>query len=101
MIYNKIKPLHDNVVIKQKEETESQYGTIIIPDSGKEKSMIGEIIAVGPGRQNMGGDIIPTILKVGETVTFPSFGGQRVFIGQEEFLIYKEADIFAILENEN
>ena len=95
------RPLHDNVVIKQQQkETESQYGNLIVPDEGKEKSMIGEIIAVGPGRQNMEGNIVPTTLKVGEIVTYPSFGGSRIFLNQEEFLIYKEADIFAVLENE-
>lgn len=95
-----IKPLHDNVVIKQQNENESNYGRIVIPDMGKEKSMVGIIIAVGPGRQNMNGDIIPTTLKIGEKVAFPSFGGQRVFIEQEEYLIYKEADIFAVIDND-
>lgn len=97
---NIVRVLHDNVVIKQIEATEQQYGRIIIPDAGKEKTMVGKVIAVGPGRQNMNGDIIPNSLKEGDIVSFPSFGGQRVFIGQEEYLVYKEADIFAVLENE-
>ncbi len=98
MKYTKITPLHDNVVIKQQDESEQQYGSLILPDLGKEKAMVGEIISVGPGRANMlTGEIIPMNLKEGQTVSFPSFGGQKTTIGSEEYLIYKEADIFAVL----
>jgi len=45
----KIKPLHNHVVIKQQDETETMYGNIVVPDMGKEKPLMGEIVAVGPG----------------------------------------------------
>jgi chaperonin GroES len=96
----KIKPLHNHVVIKQQDETETMYGNIIVPDAGKEKAMIGDIVAVGPGVINMNGVLIPNGLKVGQRVTFPAFGGQRITIKGDEYLIYKEQDIFAILEEE-
>ena len=92
-------PLHNHIVIKQQDETETMYGNIIVPDAGKEKAMVGEIIAVGPGLININGILIPTSLKIGQTVTFPAFGGQKLNIQGESFLIYKEQDIFAVLEN--
>jgi chaperonin GroES len=94
-----IKPLHNHVVVKQVDETETMYGNIIVPDAGKEKPLMGEIIATGPGIINMNGILIPNTLLVGQKVVFPSFGGQRVSISGEDYLIYKEQDIFAILED--
>ena len=94
-----IKPLHNHIVIKQQDETETMYGNIIVPDAGKEKPLMGEIVATGPGVVNMNGVLIPNTLQVGQTVTFPSFGGQRISIDGEEYLIYKEQDIFAVLED--
>jgi chaperonin GroES len=94
-----IKPLHNHVVIKQQDETETMYGNIIVPDAGKEKPLMGEIVAVGPGLINMNGVLIPNTVKVGQKVSFPAFGGQKLSIQGEDFLIYKEQDIFAILED--
>jgi chaperonin GroES len=95
----KIKPLHNHVVIKQQDETEVMYGNIIVPDAGKEKPLMGEIIAVGPGLININGVLIPNTVEVGQKVSFPAFGGQKLSIQGEDFLIYKEQDIFAILED--
>ena len=94
----KIKPLHNHVVIKQQDETEMMYGNIIVPDAGKEKPLMGEVIAVGPGIYSMTGDLIHNRLEVGQKVTFPAFGGQKLSIDGEDYLIYKEQDIFAIIE---
>ena len=60
--------------------------------------MIGEVIAVGPGRISpFNGELVPTTVKVGQIVSFPSFGGQRVTINKEEYFIYKEQSLFSIL----
>ena len=95
----KIKPLHNHVIIKQHDESETMYGNIIVPDAGKEKPLMGEIVAVGPGLINMNGVLIPNTVQVGQKVSFPSFGGQKLSIQGEDFLIYKEQDIFAVLED--
>jgi len=94
----KIVPLHNHVVIKQQDEAEVMYGNIVVPDAGKEKALIGEVIAVGPGIVNLQGALIPNSLKVGQKVTFPAFGGQKITIKGDDYLVYKEQDIFAILE---
>ena len=97
----KVIPLHSNVLIKQQDETETMYGNIIVPDAGKEKVMMGEVIAVGPGTYSVTGEIfLETKLKVGQIVTFPSFGGQRITVKGDDYLIYKESDIYAVLEED-
>jgi chaperonin GroES len=94
-----IKPLHNHVVIKQQDETETMYGNIIVPDAGKEKPLMGEVIATGPGLININGVLIPNTVEIGSTVVFPAFGGQRITVKGEEFIVMKEQDLLAIIEN--
>jgi chaperonin GroES len=94
----KIKPLHNHVVIKQQDETETMYGNIVVPDMGKEKPLMGEVIASGPGLINLTGTLIPNTVEVGQTVIFPAFGGQKITVEGEEYVVCKEQDLIAILE---
>jgi chaperonin GroES len=94
----KIKPLHNHIVIKQQDETETMYGNIVVPDLGKEKPLMGEVIAVGPGIYTITGTWLETKVQVGETVVFPAFGGTKMTIDGEEFIVMKENDLLAILE---
>ena len=94
----KIKPLHNHIVIKQQDETETMYGNIVVPDLGKEKPLMGEVIAVGPGTYSATGTFIKTDVQVGEVVVFPAFGGTKMNIGDDEFVVMKENDLLAILE---
>jgi chaperonin GroES len=95
----KVIPLHSNVLIKQQDETETMYGNIIVPDAGKEKPLMGEVIAIGPGSYSVTGEVfLETKTKIGQTVCFPSFGGQRITIEGEEYVVVKEQDLIAILE---
>lgn len=97
----KIKPLHNHIVIKQQDETETMYGNIVVPDLGKEKPLMGEVVAVGPGIRSITGEVfIPTEVKVGQTVVFPAFGGTKMTIEGEEYVVMKEQDLLATLENE-
>jgi chaperonin GroES len=94
----KIKPLHNHIVIKQQDETETMYGNIVVPDMGKEKPLMGEVIAVGPGIYSVTGTWLETQVKVGEVVVFPAFGGTKMNIGDDEYVVMKENDLLAILE---
>ena len=94
----KIIPLHNHVVIKQQEESEVMYGNIIVPDAGKERTLMGEVIASGPGLVNLHGVLIPNTIEVGATVIFPAFGGQRITVDGDEYVVCKEQDLIAILE---
>jgi chaperonin GroES len=85
-------------VIKQQDETETMYGNIVVPDMGKEKPLMGEAIAVGPGIYTINGTFIPTEIIVGSIVVFPAFGGTKMTIEGEEYVVMKEQDLLAIIE---
>jgi chaperonin GroES len=85
-------------VIKQQDETDTMYGNIIVPDMGKEKPLMGEVLAVGPGIYSVTGTWIDTSIKVGEIVVFPAFGGTKMTVEGEEYVVMKEQDLLAVLE---
>ena len=93
-----VKPLADRVVVKPFEETEMKKGGIIIPDTAKEKPMQGKIIEVGPGRMTDDGKKIPPEVKKGDKVLYGKYSGTEVSIADEEYLIMRESDIFAIIQ---
>ena len=94
-----VKPLADRVVVKPFEETEMKKGGIIIPDTAKEKPMQGKIIEVGPGRMTDDGKKIPPEVKKGDKVLYGKYSGTEVSIAEEEYLIMRESDIFAIIQD--
>lgn len=96
----KINALHNHVVIKQDENQEQKYGNIVVADLGKEKPLQGTIVEIGPGRATETGAFVPTTLKVGDVVVFPSFGGNKVTIDDVEYIIMKESDLLITLEKE-
>jgi chaperonin GroES len=93
----KMKPLADRVVIKPAPAEEKTKGGIILPDTAKEKPVIGEIVAVGPGKVSDDGKKIPMEVKVGDKVLYGKYSGTEVTVEGEEYLIMREADIFAIV----
>jgi len=94
-----VKPLADRVVVKPFEETEMKKGGIIIPDTAKEKPMQGKIVEVGPGRMTDDGKKIPPEVKKGDRVLYGKYSGTEVSIADEEYLIMRESDIFAIIQD--
>lgn len=92
-----IKPLADRVVVKPVEEQEVKQGSIIIPDTAKEKPMQGTIVAVGPGKISDNGAKIEMSVKVGDRVLYGKYSGTEVTIDKEDYLIMRESDIFAII----
>jgi chaperonin GroES len=94
----KLRPLHDRVLIKRLEEQDEKHGSIIIPDSAKEKPQEGKVIAVGTGRVTEDGKTLPLAVKAGDRVLFGKYSGSEVKIDGEELLIMKEEDILGILE---
>ena len=93
----KIKPLSDRVVIKPSPAEEKTKGGIILPDTAKEKPVIGEVVAVGPGRKAEDGKLVPMELKVGDKVLYGKYSGTEVTIDGQEYLIMRESDIFAVV----
>ena len=91
-------PLNDKIVILPQEEGEQTYGSIIVPDMGKEKPEMGEVLAVCPGRISTDGTLIPNKLKVGQTIMVPKFGAQVVVIENETYVIASENDVLGIVK---
>ena len=91
-------PLHDRVLVKRLEGGDEKRGSIIIPDTAKEKPMQGEIIAVGPGARDESGKLVPLDVRKGDKVLFGKWSGTEVKIDGEELLIMKESDILGIIE---
>jgi chaperonin GroES len=93
----KLKPLADRVVIKPSPAEERSKGGIILPDTAKEKPVVGEIVAIGPGKVTDDGKKVPMEVKVGDKVLYGKYSGTEVTVEGEEYLIMREADIFAIV----
>ena len=94
----KIRPLQDRVIVKRIEEEEKSKGGIIIPDTAKEKPQEGKIVAVGKGKLNEDGKIIPLDVKVNDRVLFGKYSGSEINIDGEEHLIMREEDILGVIE---
>ncbi len=93
----KLTPLHDRIIVKPAPAEETTKSGIIIPDTAKEKPLQGEIIAVGQGRIDDNGKLIPMQLKVGDNVLYGKYAGTEITIEGDEFLMMKETDVFAII----
>jgi len=94
----KIRPLQDRVIVKRIEEDEKTKGGIIIPDTAKEKPQEGQIIAVGKGKVNDDGKVMPLDVKVNDRVLFGKYAGSEINIDGEEHIIMREEDILGIIE---
>lgn len=93
-----IRPLHDRVVVKRIEEETTSAGGIVIPDSAKEKPMRGKILAVGTGKINAEGKVLPLEVKVGDVVLFGKYSGTEVKLNDSEMLVLREEDIMGVIE---
>jgi chaperonin GroES len=92
-----IKPLADRIVIQPSPAEEVTKGGIILPDTVKEKPVVGEVVAAGPGRRGDDGKLIPMEVKVGDKVLYGKYSGTEVTLDRQEYLIMRESDIFAIV----
>ena len=93
----KIKPLSDRVIVKAEAAEEKTASGIILPDTAKEKPQEGKVVAVGPGKISDSGNAIKMTVKVGDKVLYGKYSGTEVTVNNQEYLIMKENDIFAIL----
>ena len=93
----KIKPLGDRVVIKNLEAEETTKGGIILTNSAKEKPVMAEVLAVGPGG-NVDGKEIKMNVKEGQKVIYSKYAGTEVKLDGEEYIIVRQSDILAVVE---
>tara|TARA_X000001388_G_C2164637_1_gene97494 strand:- start:80 stop:370 length:291 start_codon:yes stop_codon:yes gene_type:complete len=94
----KLRPVNGNVIIRPIEEEEQMSGNIIIPDMGKERPEMGEIVAVSKIYNFNKGEYVPTIIEIGMKVLIPKMGAQSVTIDGEEYYITAQSSILSIIE---
>jgi|TARA_B110000908_G_scaffold122091_1_gene143181 chaperonin GroES len=94
----KLIPQNDRVLIKPVDEGEQMYGNIVIPDLGKEKPEMGEVLAIGPGRMSEFGKYVTVQAKVGDIVLVPRIGTLRMDFEGEEYYIVQDKEILATIK---
>lgn len=90
-----LKAKFDAVIVQPLEEQEETYGSIIVPDAGKDRNIHGKVIAVGPGKHTVTGEFIKTTTKIGETVVLPTMGFTKLQHKGDEYFIGAENQILA------
>lgn len=94
----KLKPIFDRVVLLPKEAEKETKSGIILPTASQEKSQIGTVIAVGEGG-NVDGKEVKMQVKVGDEVLYSKYSGTEVTFDGQKYIVIKQNDILAILEN--
>ena len=95
----KLQPLGDRVVVQREESLSKTAGGIVLPDSAKEKPQRGVIIAVGDGRILDSGERSKLQVKAGDRVIFTSYAGDQFKVDEEEYLLMREDEILAVIED--
>lgn len=94
----KLKPLDDRVVVEPMEAEAKTAGGIVLPESAKEKPLMGKVIAVGPGKMLDNGNRSEVAVKKNDKVIYGKYGGSEVEIDGKEYKILRESDILGIVE---
>ena len=94
----KLRPLHDRVIIKRLDNETKTASGLVIPETAGDKPDQGEILAVGTGKKDESGKVIPLDVKVGDRVLFGKYAGQTVKVDGDELLVMREEDIMAVVQ---
>jgi chaperonin GroES len=94
----KVKPLYDRILVKRLNTEEKTKGGIIIPETAKEKPQEGKVISAGKGKLLDDGSIRPLDVKAGDRVLFSKYGGAEINIEGDEYLILREEEVLAVVE---
>ncbi len=92
-----LKPLGDRVIVEVVDEPQTTASGIVLPDTAKEKSQRGKVIAVGPGKLLDNGERAALEVSEGDTVMFAKYGGTEVTLDGQDLMILQERDIIAIV----
>src|SRR4030095_13484956 len=90
-----LQPLGDRLIVEALEEEETTSSGIVLPDTAKEKPQRGRVLAVGPGPRDEDGNHITMELAEGDEVIYSKYGGTEIRLGQDDYLILREADVLA------
>lgn len=92
------RPLGNRVLVRRIETAETLKGGIILPDTAKKKQEQAEVIAIGTGKKDKNGNLIPIPVKIGDIILMEKYSGQEVTLNDEEFVILRSDDLIAIVE---
>jgi chaperonin GroES len=93
-----LRPLGDRVLVRRLEESEQKIGSIIIPDTAKEKPQQGEVVSIGEGKLLESGERTPIDVKPGDRILFGKYSGSDIKIEGSEYMIVREDEILGVLE---
>ena len=95
----KLKPLGNRVLVRKLEAQETLKGGIILPDTAKKKQESAEVLAIGTGKKDKNGNLIPIPVKVGDVILLEKYSGQEISLEGEDYVIIRADDIIAIVES--
>lgn len=93
-----LKPLGDRVIVKADEAEETTASGLFIASEAKEKPQSGVVLAVGVGKPDKDGNLVPVPVKVGDKVVYGKFGGQEIKVDGEDLLILRADDLYGVFE---
>lgn len=94
-----LKPIGNRVLVKRLEAEETLKGGIILPDTAKKKQEQAKVIAIGTGKKDKQGNLIPFAVKVGDIILMEKYSGQEVTVGDQDYVIVRDDDLIAVIEN--
>jgi chaperonin GroES len=94
-----MRPLHDRLIVRRLDEGEQKIGTILVPDSAREKPQRGTVVAVGSGRLSDDGTRVPLDIKAGDLILFGKYTSNEVKLAGEDLLILREDEVLGVIEN--
>ena len=94
-----IRPLHDRIVVKRREASDSTVGGLFIPDSAKEKPHEGKVVAVSRGKRLEDGRLTPLDISVGDHILYGKYTGSEIKLAGEDYLIVREDEVLGVLED--
>jgi chaperonin GroES len=93
-----LRPIGNRVLVKRLDAVETLKGGIILPDTAKKKQEQATVIAIGTGKKDKNGTLIPMPVQVGDTILMEKYTGQEVTLDDQDYIILKSDDIVAIIE---
>lgn len=93
-----LRPLQDRIIVQRVSAAEQKAGSIIIPDSAKEKPQQAKVVAVGNGKRQENGEVIALDVKAGDTILVGKYAGHEVSIDGEDYVILREDEVLAVIE---
>ena len=95
-----LRPLEDRILVKRKEAVEKTAGGVYLPERSKEVPDEGIVIAVGEGRQLDSGELSKMLIKENDIIMFAKYSGSEIKIKGEPFLLMRQAEVLAILDDD-